>query len=209
MVIPSTGERASFRNPLPGRLIIPTSSSRVFTKGIKINLLVKSNVLVNHLSGILIFKGITVIEWFLLHEFVSRNLKSPDEDYFASLCGILKISASSRKGELRDFCSRTRPIHRVISGFRFCGQQLHGGIHDLVEFLGIPKKTKSTKELYTFRQETWKNPRPLELNRMGIGYRDKGSLGPEILELSGYEEITSHKFVESNFLNHWTKILKC
>lgn len=199
--------RASSRNPLPRKIFIPIQQTRSEVKGFSITLLQKSGVIVKHLSGNCIFKGISVMDWFLLYEFVSRNVKSSEYDYFACLCGILKLSSGTRKGALRSFSSRLRPIRKIVSELRLLGANSgEESLNILSEVLSVPKQTMMSDELYSVREEMRRNPRPLPINRIGVGYKDKGSLGSGIILEPDPSETLPHVFDEKNFLTHWIEI---
>jgi hypothetical protein len=169
--------------------------------------LFKSRVIVRHLSGNLIFKGISVMDWLLLHEYISLNLKSPEQEYFASLCGILRMSSGTRKGVLRSFWSRTRPIQKKLNGIRLHGKDVQGGFADLRRFLQIPERCLDTQSLYTMIEVCWKNQQPRQLSRVGVGYKDKGSLGSVyFVEPPASEEILSDFFVEETLCKLWSSI---
>jgi hypothetical protein len=177
------------------------------SEGIKLTLLLKSKVVVRHLIGNLLFKGINVMDWYLLHDYVSLNLKSSEQEYFACLCGILSESSGTRKGVLRSFESRTRPIRKKLKDIRLKGKKIFGGFSDLCLFLKVPERCLESQQLYTAVEVGWLNQPPKEQNRIGVGYKDKGSLGSVFfVEPPATEELLSDYFEERSFLDLWFEI---
>jgi hypothetical protein len=150
-------------------------------KGIEIVLLSRSKVVIDHLLWKLIYKGATVLEWFLLFDFLSKNEGSSEKYFFACLFGVLKESACSRKGQV-DFYSQLRPIQRVLLTKVPKGENSHKKYKTLFDFviskLSLPQQGMASDKLYTSRVRTYQSSFPRKPNRIGVGYKDKGSLGP-------------------------------
>lgn len=207
-----TYSKGSFRIPIPGKIFIPLqppNSDVRYSLGLEIVLLAKSKVVISHLLWKLIYKGGLVLEWWLLYEYLSRNIRSTDENYFACLCGVLKLSSATRKSVL-DFQSHLRPIQKFLSEKRTIVDNVP--YKNLLEFvhseLKLPKSGSSDNSLYRQAIRTIPFQKPPELNRIGVGYKDKGSMGPETLEGSGVLLNSPSDLDEKDFLRVWTSLVK-
>lgn len=207
-----TRPNGPFRVPLPGKIFIPLpppNSEVRYSLGLEVVLLAKSKVVISHLLWKLIYKGILVLEWFLLYEYLSYNKRSSDLDYFASLCGVLKLSGATRKSVL-DFQSHLRPIQRSLSEKRSIADNIpNKTLLDYVHLvLMLPKMGSSSDSLYRQALRNIPFRKPPEPNRIGVGYKDKGSMGPESVERPGVVLNSPSEFDEKDFLRVWNSLVK-
>ena len=180
--------------PLPNRLFIPTSPKAKagdWTKGLKVNLHVGGEKIARHLLWYLIFKGCSVIEWFLLFEFLSRNIKGSSRFLCECLAGVLIESSSTRKG-LLNFKSLLKPIHKKLRAYTHIGDINFKGVTllDIVVLeLKIPQKGLPRNRLLTVHEGITFSTRPSVPTRIGVGYKDKGSMGIDFVETVNPDEV--------------------
>lgn len=203
---------ATFRRALPPRIFIPqspmTSDRRI--KGIMIKLHLGGEKVARHLLWHLLFKGIKVTEWFLLYEYLSRNIKGGSKVHCACLFGALSESASSRK-RVDSFTSTLRPIHKDLRAIKPKLDdkllRVENTLELITKILNVPHKGLPIDKLITVSETSVIVPRPRDLSRIGVGYKDKGSFGvSDIPESVTTDEILSdshNNFEESSLLDFW------
>jgi hypothetical protein len=81
----------------------------------------------------------------------------------------------------KDWKFHSKPLHKKFSAKKPSeGQEIQTEVsllNYLIQKLRIPSKGLPKKELYSWKNDSKKSPRPRDLERMGVGYKDKGSLG--------------------------------
>jgi len=102
-----------------------------------------------------------------------------------------------------------KPIHKNLKGyipkmgFEILGKNLLELVMNLLE---IPQKGLPKDRLYTDVNHSFRDPKPLQPASMGVGYKDKGSMGdgfPASLDEVIYESLG---FDPSDFLASWLRI---
>lgn len=134
-----------------------------------------------HLLWHILFKGCTSLEWFILFQNLENKKMVASEESRVCLFGVLSLSASTRE-RLPHWTSRTKPLFRLLKtrkateDSRFSGMSL---LEVVVSSLKIPQKGAPVDELYVIQNFTPRRPTVKELCRIGVGYKDKGTLSPE------------------------------
>jgi hypothetical protein len=198
--------------PLPVNRVIRLSSMRGKDgeyDALLIRLHLSGTKVPRHLIWNLLFKGINVIEWFLLYEFASRN--KGDLVSSACLTGILGLSSATRKGA-RTFSCQLRPIHKKLRSklpkTQLAKIHCENLLDYVIQVLKVPQKGLSTDNLLTVRKTSVQIKLPPPPQYVGVGYKDHGSMGDgnRILPPSK-EEMFDPKafFVSQNALEFWEK----
>lgn len=204
---------SDFRRELPARTLIPLTTMSSETREFK-GIMVKSHLsglkVPRHLLWHLLFKGCSVTEWFLLYDFLSRN-EGGDRASCACLAGVLCLSSATRKSA-RSFDSQLRPIHKILRSHtpRKERESLGESLLDFVtKILKVPQKGLSRNRVYTQMETHVRVPRPPEPQYVGVGYKDKGSLGGDNVIDVAPEEILSDSYnvEDHSSLSDWKKIL--
>lgn len=194
------------------RTIVPVSSisGSSTRKAIEVKLFDR-RVCHRHLLWYLLFRGITVLEWFLLYQNLESQPRARMERSSACLWGVLSLSANTRKG-LAEWTSTTKPIHKILKSHTVQAGSEIGVAGSLLEFviseLNLPQKGLPKDNLFATRIVELKYAKPRELSRIGVGYKDKGSIAPEALEPPLADPLPIKELVEIDFLDSlWREIL--
>lgn len=192
-------------------ILSPPSDEGIQGVGLKIKIF-NQRLCHQHLLWHLMFKGCTVLEWLILYKHLEglkiweRNL-----DACACLFGVLSQSSSTRE-RLDHMTSRTRPIHKWLRSIEFPEDQ-HGVFgKSLLDFvlrtLSVPKKGLPISELYQHEIFRFDNPTPIPISRMGVGYKDKGSMGPDREEIPDLDDelIISNSFDTKTLVCRWREL---
>jgi hypothetical protein len=143
-----------------------------------------------HLLWHLLFRGVTVLEWFILYHEIEFQKMGGSHDSYACLAGVLSHAARTRKS-LSLWTSRLKPIHKELSSlYPDPNSYFHGKCENLLDHvilqMKVPQKAKPVKELYYVKKETDFYRNHMEPSSMGVGYKDKGSRLPkEVCTLPG------------------------
>jgi hypothetical protein len=126
----------------------------------------------------------------------------------------LRESALSRKTNVK-FLSQLRPIHKKFSALRSRSdrnfQQEFTLLDLIVKKLSIPQKGLPLDQLLTINDDFLvRLPKPIPPLRMGVGYKDKGSMGPEVVIDLTEDEIveTSIAVEEFSCFEEWKALLE-
>lgn len=164
-----------------------------------------------HLLWHLMFRGISLVEWFIIFQKLEFQLKTLDRAYCACLFGVLSRSSSTRKG-LDSWTSRTKPIHKwaksknVSMNSKLSEDDL---LQYLIRKLMIPQKGESIDTLYNVQKIYPFGIKPRELSRIGVGYKDKGSMSnSEIIPEPDSELALEESFEILDLKGDWEKILQ-
>lgn len=204
-------ENLNFRSKLDEIFIsLSSPKGKIDGRALRISLL-GVKVCRRHLSWWCLFKGITVLEWFILEYLLESYLAQGSEDSCACLAGVLSLSSGTRKSA-EDWSTQLRPIHKNLGTPCNYGSGVIG--RTLLEFvissLGIPEKGMSKTSLYNVQEVSYSYKQPRESSRIGVGYKDKGSLTPnhelKFVILPGEEWTPCSNSVLSASLNKWKKI---
>ena len=138
-----------------------------------------------HLLWHSLYKGITVLEWFCLSQSIEFLIKRDDSQSCGTcLVGVLRQSSITRK-RISDVTSRLKPIFRSFESrvnpkWKLDTRTKDGTLLDyLHQVLGIPQKGLPIKELYSLKRIEIPRIIPQQSRFIGVGYKDKGSMGPE------------------------------
>jgi len=137
---------------------------------------------IRHMSWHLLFRGITILEWFILIRELEFSLsaKRGTKVSWECLYGILSLSTNTRKG-LEEWTSRTKPLFKKLSSLK---PKADSNFKDLdislldwiMAQLQVPQKALPKRELYMWSQ-VWVPPGSSPAERyVGVGYKDKGSM---------------------------------
>lgn len=162
----------------------------------------------------LMFTGVRVSQWFLLYHIFETNLKNqgPTRE-LAFLYGLLSLSASSRGRSFRDFTEHTKRVDTILVSSSSTSEVGKGKINEILETLRIPKETKGFSNVKTTEEFVINNKllKPKEPVRIGVGYKDKGTLpqGQKELpedDLEGYLSPSENSFFR-NCSKFWNEYL--
>lgn len=165
-----------------------------------------------HLLWHTLYKGITVLEWFCLSQSIEFLTKRSDSlSCGTCLVGVLRQSSITRK-RILDVTSRLKPIFRSFES-RYSNRKFDTKTEDetlldyLHKVLGIPQKGLPIKELYSLKKIEIPRIIPQQRNRIGVGYKDKGSMGPEREDPlpSDDQELTPY-FDVNLYIQNWKNI---
>lgn len=160
-----------------------------------------------HLLWHLMFREVTSLEWFLLY----RNLEFSQKKYPPKLSDwilfdVLSLSSRTRE-RLLNWESRTKSIHRQLRRENLHREfsRFHEGMTKLeVYMLGlkVPQKGMSKKSLYISKiiEIPYKPPREAQV--IGVGYKDKGSLGSGTFVPGSEPWEPDSEIGKKNFLSH-------
>lgn len=165
-----------------------------------------------HLLWHTLYKGITVLEWFCLSQSIEFLTKRSDSlSCGTCLVGVLRQSSITRK-RILDVTSRLKPIFRSFES-RYSNRKFDTKTKDetlldyLHQVLGIPQKGLPIRELYSLKKIEIPRIIPQQRNRIGVGYKDKGSMGPEREDPlpSDDQELTPY-FDVNLYIQNWKNI---
>jgi len=201
----------------PLTLIIPsiTPTKRKDGELMKVGLF-NYNFCHRHLLWHLLFRGVTVLEWFILYHEIEFQKMGWDQDSYACLAGVLSHSARTRN-RLTKWTSRLKPIHRELKSlYPDPNSRFHGHCENLLDLIilkcKIPQLAKPVKELYYVKKQTDFHRDHLIPGYIGVGYKDKGSrLSKEKCTLPGPNPAPepSPKFVLDSINRTWRTIKVC
>jgi hypothetical protein len=181
----SSRDEGHFRVPQPSRYFIPTNypkDSADYAWGYLIKFHFGPKRSMQHLTWHALFKGVTVLEWTILFDILDINSRT---GFFrlGELClfGILSESINTRKG-LKDYDTKLRGIFKKFRNKRPKEDVKKYIIEeDLLEFmiskLGLPSKGEAKNKFLTTRWTSALSPYANPASRIGVGYKDKGTLG--------------------------------
>lgn len=193
--------------PLPKELFLPVQhdNDNKVTKGYHIRLHLKGLNNMKHLLWNCIFKGIRIIDWYLLFGYLFRNLRVADPVYCACLGNVLKESSLTQRANL-DFHSFLKPIHKRLAARKPKAEnEILGSsfLEFLIQKLQLPQKGVSLNSILSFELKLIGDPVPKVDPYIGVGYKDKGSLGTEhpigapVLDLGSTDLIEESYFLKS------------
>jgi hypothetical protein len=188
----------------------PTTNSEGYIYRI---LIFDHKVFHRHLLWHTLYKGITVLEWFCLSQSIEFLTKRSDSlGCGTCLVGVLRQSSITRK-RISDLTSRLRPIFRsfksrVNSKWKSDARAKDGTLLDyLHQVLDIPQKGLPITELYSLKKIEIPRIIPQQSNRIGVGYKDKGSMGPEGEDPLPSDDQELTPFFEVNlYIQNWKTI---
>lgn len=193
---------------LGGTVSLPISRRQSTVVYLRCRFLQKPSVVLRHLCWHLIFKGTDLRVWYILFSILDFNAKSSSKEECACLFGILSESSKTRK-RFENWSSRTRSLRNLL--------KVELGIESkekdmtLLKFvvlkLRVPTKGMPLEELVDFEFETRRLKTPPEIRRLGVGYKDKGSINPNsTLELGRMESTSFPLDNFETFIEIWKSL---
>lgn len=134
-----------------------------------------------HLLWYSIYKGINILEWWILSQQITNLEKRNDSlEVGACLVGVLSLCSKTRN-RLEFLTSRLKPIHLLLENRQYSyliddqrhESTLRAFVHNV---LGVPQKGVSRADLYNLQEREIPIVRPAEARWIGVGYKDKGSI---------------------------------
>lgn len=155
-----------------------------------------------------IFKGINVEEWFILYEL---NYKFRTKDSFTTRtlsCGIMILS-NQHAQRLTKWNHHTKPLFKKLGNVH--RKALQFGKHTDESFLDmILKNLNLTKEpldsILVREERQTRLTAPAEEQRVGVGYKDHGSLGPGNREIPSEEVPLPEPVAFAAVLEEWKNL---
>jgi len=137
-------------------------------------------VVASHFVTQAIYKGITVIEWFIIYQDLEDNAKSRDQDLNVARAVLLALSV--RGGTFTHWDSRIRALkpQRVLNSIE--PDDLFSDLDDddpetITEFLEVNKAPQQAeKDLFTISLDSVVKPGIPPVLYVGVGYNDHGNL---------------------------------
>lgn len=148
-------------------------------EGIIITFLFKEDFVIRNLIRKLLYKGVTVLEWFILFRNLEKNLKIRRPLNNALLFGMLNLSSSTRMS-LDDWHFQTKAV--IKSEILSRGLQIldNGEKQSFLEYIISSFRVPAAfREVFTFKTVTIPFIEPIKPLVIGVGYKDHGSLKPQ------------------------------
>lgn len=169
----------------------PTSSGKGFLipirqplrnsdgEGILITFLYKRNFILKNLLRKLIFKGVSVLEWTVIFHLFEKDLKLRSDLENLLVFGMLNLSSSTRMS-LDDWHFQTKPLNALNLMTKrtnsLIGKREISLLEGVLEILDIPSRYQ---DVISHKRVRIPFKSPKESRRVGVGYKDHGSLAPE------------------------------
>ena len=186
IVSASTGNRRFLS--LPEKFIIPeitpTTSSPGSAQMVEIY---DGRIIQGHLLWFLLYQGISTLDWLILYyKLESMKISDSSKQSLKCLTLLLFFSSNTRKG-LKDWESKTKPIHRKLKTIvPRKDSDLVGEYQSFLEYsmkiLKIPNKGFDHDHLYRKSIISIPRVRFQEEQFVGVGYKDKGTLSEPRVE---------------------------
>lgn len=130
-------------------------------------------------------KKFKVLHWFVLFHVLTRTLKK-DKNSEAILAILMIMTADAATS---NWMSNMKPLRGIL--ISHLGHER--GLAFLEELMSnlpyrLPKKGPVIDEILSFQKAQIRQRKPKELARIGVGYKDKGSLGGSRVESFDSEE---------------------
>lgn len=161
-------------------------------KRLRIGLIAKKSVVLRHLLWKLIFKGVSILEWYLILRIAEEQYQKSSGETLETemVCVLLSKSRNTRKRFLK-FDSQTKSIFKILQNLLVHPSQDSEDqtlLRFIMKLLEIPEKGISSNKLYDHWIEETISKRPPDLNRIGVGYKDKGHLSTDPKEEPFYDQ---------------------
>lgn len=211
--VPSPGKALAGSNRYR-KILVPlrTPTGSRFGKALLVKLF-DSKIAHRHLLWHAIFGKITCLEWFILLQNLEFATKRRTARYCACLAGVLSLTSNTRD-RFDSWTSQTRPIHRSLKSKKTSREIL--GIlpgTTLLDFvmteLDVPQKGMSKENLINVTTVYPAGKSSPELSRVGVGYKDKGSLPQGVREepLPDDELPLEVSFEIEDLLDDWLRLV--
>lgn len=192
---------------------ILSPTERNFGNGIQIKLRKDINTVQGHLLWYCLYQGITSLEFYILFEILNSHIRGGNIPSAVYLYGVLKTSGNTRK-RLLDWSSHTKSIHRQFEAkkpsLEYQDQELIYSFLDEIHLnLQIPQRVVPRTSLYSYSSLILKPISKKAPNFVGVGYKDKGSLGGNGIAIPPEEVLDpENDFDFSSLLSNWNKLLR-
>lgn len=143
------------------------------------------NYVLRHLLWHLLFKGIKPLEWLILFREFEIQLKEAPSAIKTKYFGLLLLLSNNTRKRLPDWRSSSKSVFKRLKD---CSSLSSNSprktlLEDILFELKIPQKGDNVENIYSVFTQSFYNKKPIPLNRIGVGYKDKGSLK------QGYDEV--------------------
>lgn len=153
----------------------PTTSVETgYTQVLELCLYEESGLAYKSLLWKLLFKGITVIEFIIFDELLKRRWRQLPEEKQLVVAFLTFLSLGTRKG-LIDLNSSTKPIFNRLPPKFLLRFKSEKPVDEIIAFLGLPRRGRTVACTHAFKTRRIRKPRTI--SRIGVGYKDKGSMG--------------------------------
>jgi hypothetical protein len=172
------------RHPIPPRIFIPTNTNEIGrrTEGYLGVVHLKGLNTIRHLLWNSLFRGIRIIDWYLLFEIYFSQNKGKIDLSGTCFYDVLRRCSVTYKGTEHYFV-HSKPIFRELQSYvpnENCIFQGKNLLDLYLLKLEIPQKGMPLDSIVSYRKYTSEFPVPPPKSYIGVGYKDKGSMGPEV-----------------------------
>lgn len=138
-----------------------------------------------HLLWKLIFQGLVPLEWLILYREFEIQIKEDPSSLKVKYLGLLLLSSNNTRKRLPNWKSCSRSIFKSLKQCLALSSNSPriNLLEEMVFEFKIPKKGDNVENVYSFFTQNFYNKKPIPVNRIGVGYKDKGSLK------QGYDEV--------------------
>lgn len=138
-----------------------------------------------HLLWKLIFQGLVPLEWLILYREFEIQIKEDPSSLKVKYLGLLLLSSNNTRKRLPNWKSCSRSIFKSLKQCLALSSNSPriNLLDEMVFEFKIPKKGDNVENVYSFFTQNFYNKKPIPVNRIGVGYKDKGSLK------QGYDEV--------------------
>jgi hypothetical protein len=167
-----------------------------------------------HLLWHSLYKGINILEWWILSQQITNLEKRNDSlEVGACLVGVLSLCSKTRKG-LEFLTSRLKPIHQSLRNRKYSymidDQYKESSLLEYVHnVLGVPQKGVNRADIYNLQERDIPIIRPPAVQFVGVGYKDKGSI-PQDRGSANVEHRPQLQtiFIVEKFIKRWNEIFE-
>ena len=138
-----------------------------------------------HLLWKLIFQGVQPLEWFILYREFEIQIKEDPSSLKTKYLGILLLLSNNTRKRLPNWKSTSRSVFKILKQCLALSSNSPriNLLEDVLFELKIPKKGDNVENIFSLFTQNFFNKKPIPVNRIGVGYKDKGSLK------QGYDEV--------------------
>jgi len=137
-----------------------------------------SNYVRRHLLWKLLFRGIVPLEWFILYREFEKQLKELPNCATTKYLAVLLLLSNNTRKRLPDWKSTSKSVFKQLekcspTSINSPSENL---LQAIISEMKIPHKGESIESIYSEFIQEFYNKKPLPVRRIGVGYKDKGSL---------------------------------
>lgn len=138
----------------------------------------ETKYVVRHLLWHLLFKGIKPLEWFILYREFEKQLKESPSTIKTKYFGLLLLLSNNTRKRLPDWKSSSKSVFKRLKDCNSLSSNSprKNLLEDILFELKIPQKGDNLQNIYSSFISDFFNKKPIPLSRIGVGYKDKGSL---------------------------------